>query len=82
MNYEKIFVINLGKKLAEQIYGKIEVSIVYDQLHVHIQCWNDMDCVIKLDNFAERIVNGWSTDYAAYEVLERYRKIVMKRYFK
>ena len=82
IGYEKVFAVNLGKKLAEQIYGKVEVSVVYDELQVHIQCWADIDCVIKIDNFTERIVNGWSTDYAAYEILERYRRIIIKRYFR
>lgn len=79
---KQVFARNLGQKLAEKIFGKVSVKIYDDEIHVNIQCWTDMDCEIVLNNFTNRIINGYSTDYAAYEVLEQYRKIVMRKYFK
>jgi hypothetical protein len=79
---EKIFAKNLAEKLVEKIYGKIVVKIFNDEVHVYIKCWSDIDCEVVLENFTERVLHGWSTDYAAYEVLEQYRKCVMRRYFK
>lgn len=79
---ERVFSKNLAEKLVEKIYGKVVVKIFKDEVHVYIQCWTDIDCEIVLENFTDRVLNGWSTDYAAYEVLEQYHRAVIKRYFK
>lgn len=79
---EKIFAKNLAEKLVDKIYGKVTVRIFKDEVHVYIQCWTDIDCEIVLEGFSDRVLNGWSTDYAAYEVLEQYKKVVRNRYFK
>lgn len=79
---ERIFAQNLKAKLLEKIYGRLCVRIFKDEVHVYIECWSDIDCEIVLTDFTNRVINGWSTDYAAYEVLEQYKKVVRNRYFK
>lgn len=41
-----------------------------------IKVFYDENIKIKMefDNFSQRLVNGWSTDYAVYEVMRRYKK--------
>lgn len=82
-NYEYVFATNLHEKLKGQIRGRIFVKVVSDdRLYVSIQ--RDVaDKVFNLyiNNFSDRILNGWSTDYAAYEIRQDYRKFIMKKYF-
>ena len=33
-------------------------------------------------NFSSKILNGFTTDYAAYEVESEYRRFVLKQFFK
>ena len=37
---------------------------------------------MSFTDFSNRILNGFSTDYAAYEVQKKYQKFVMKQFFK
>lgn len=82
MNFERIFARNLAQRLSEKIYGKIVVKVNGDNLEVYIDCWTDISCTITIYDFTNKILNGYSTDYCCYEVLERYKRILMKRYFK
>lgn len=36
---------------------------------------------MAIDNFSERILNGYSTEYAVYEIMSKYEKFVHNRYF-
>ena len=37
---------------------------------------------VSFTDFSNRMLNGFSTDYAAYEVTKKYQKFVMKQFFK
>ena len=37
---------------------------------------------MSFTDFSNRMLNGFSTDYAAYEVTKKYQKFVMKQFFK
>lgn len=79
-DYEYYFVINLQKKLKSKIIGKIYVVVTDDILTINID-HNGEYVRIKFDNFAEAILNGWTTDYAVYETMKYYQKEIMSRYF-
>lgn len=40
------------------------------------------DELMSFTDFSNRMLNGFSTDYAAYEVTKKYQKFVMKQFFK
>lgn len=82
-NYEYVFVTNLHEKLKEQIRGRIFVKVVSDdRLYVFIQRdVADKAFNLYINNFSDRILNGWFTDYAAYEIGQDYKKFIMKKYF-
>lgn len=37
---------------------------------------------VNENDFANRMLNGLTTDYAAYEVVQKYKKFVMTQFFK
>lgn len=85
-DYKKLFAMNLQQKLKTKIIGKIFVKVIQDdKLYVQIERDAGQTFKLFLDNFSERILNGWSTDYAVYEVMSEYRKFVIgimeERYF-
>ena len=87
VDYEQLFAMELQKRLKNQIVGRIYVEVNrHDQLFVKIVRDDDMDKFeLHLDNFSERMLNGWSTAYASYEVIQKYREFIMdimeKKYF-
>ena len=81
-DYEYLFATTLHEKIKKEVVGKVFVKVTTeDKLYVNIKTFGDIEYVLTVDNFSQRIMNGWSTDYAAYEVLNRYRTFIMKRYF-
>lgn len=87
VDYEQLFAMELRKRLKNQIVGRIYVEVNRrDQLFVKIVRDDNMDKFeLHLDNFSERMLNGWSTAYASYEVIQKYREFIMdimeKKYF-
>ena len=85
--YERLFAMNLQQKLKKRIVGNIYVKITRnDEILVIIEKEEDgIEYKIFSGNFAERMKNGLSTDYAAYEILQQYRSyiqgIMEERYF-
>lgn len=80
--YEYLFSTNLHAKLKEKIVGKIFVKVTYnDELLIKINSYGNLECTIHIGNFSERILNGWSTDYAVYEVIKQYREFLNKKFF-
>lgn len=82
-DYEYLFATTLHQKLKEKIVGSIFVKVTTnDELFIIIDSFGDIKYKLWFDHFSERIVNGWSTDYAVYDVLSQYRKFINDRYFK
>ena len=82
MDYEKLFSETLYTKLKEKVIAKVFVNVnVQDQLYVHITRHDGIDYELYIDNFSDKFINGWTTDYAAYEVLEDYKKYIKKIIF-
>lgn len=81
-DYEELFAKNLQQKLKDKVHGKVFVNVKNNELYVHIQCWSDIDCETRTDKFAERIMNGMTTDYLCYEILEQYKRFILNTYLK
>lgn len=72
-DYEYLFSMNLQAKLKEKIQGAIYVKVTRRD-------GNNFD--VSFTDFANRMLNGLTTDYAAYEVVQKYKKFVMTQFFK
>lgn len=82
-DYEYLFSTNLHAKLKERIQGGIFVKVnENDSLVVAIKRKDGNNFDMSFTDFSNRILNGFSTDYAAYEVQKKYQKFVMKQFFK
>ena len=83
-DYEYLFATNLQQKLKEKIIGKVFVKInANDELYIKIERHEEgVMYEASYDEFSQKFINGWTTEYAAYEVLKNYKSSLMKRYFK
>lgn len=82
-DYEYLFVTLLHQKLKDQIVGRVYVTITpKNELFVEIISFGDLKWNMYFGRFSERILNGWSTDYAAYEIIKEFKGFIMSRYFK
>jgi len=70
------------QKLKEHIIGGIFVRVTYnDELYVRIESYNDLKFEIRFSDMANKIRNGYTSDYAVYEIVKEYKKYVLERYF-
>ena len=82
MDYEYLFAMTLHQKLRERVYGKIFCEINRSNvLVVEIKSRGDWIFNMEFDNFSERFINGFTTEYAMYEVINKYKKFITNRYF-
>lgn len=82
-DYEYLFSMNLQTKLKEKIQGAIYVKVnENDSLVVKITRRDENNFDMSFTDFSNRMLNGFSTDYAAYEVTKKYRTYIMKQFFK
>lgn len=80
--YEYLFTKALHEKLKEKIVGKIFVrAVARDRVIIKIDSFGDLTFTMFLENFSEKILNGYSSDYACYEIVKEYKKVVLERYF-
>ena len=83
MEYELLFSTTLHQKLKEKVIGTVYVKVnSMDRLYIYIRGNGDMEFKTYIDNFSDRIRNGWTTDYAVYEVLREYKNFIRNLYFK
>mgnify|MGYP006968139813 CR=1 FL=1 len=80
ISYEHVFSMNLHEKLKQKIVAWIFCEINSEnQLHVVIRTkqggFRYESCI---DDISEKIVNGYSTDYAAYEIIRDFRKYITR----
>lgn len=72
-----------GCKLKEKIQGAIYVKVnENDSLVIKITRRDENNFDMSFTDFSNKFLNGFSTDYAAYEVQKKYQKFVMKQFFK
>lgn len=80
VDYEYLFSMNLHAKLKEKIVGKIFVTVKpNDTLYVKIETFEGLTYDVSVHNFSERFLNGYSTDYVAYEIVREYKKFITKK---
>ena len=83
LDYECLFSNHLYEKLKEVIKGGIFVKInENDSLVVEIKRKDGNNFGVSFTDFSNRVLNGFTTEYAAYEVTKRYQKFVMRQFFK
>lgn len=83
LDYEYLFSTALHTKLKERIQGGIFVKFTWDDiLIVKIKRQDGNNFEYRFENFSKRILNGFTTDYAAYEVESEYRRFVLKQFFR
>ena len=80
-DYECLFVTTLHGKLKEKINAAIYVAVKDDTLVIDIKKDGIIYTGRIVDNFSERIMHGYSTDYAMYEVIKDYRAFINKIFF-
>ena len=81
-DYGYLFTTSLHTKLKEKITGKIFVIVTKeeDALFVRIESYGDITYKYYLDNFSDRILNGLSSDYVAYEVVKDFKGFILSKY--
>ena len=83
MDYERLFATALHAKLKKKIVWKIYVEVTRENvLLVKIESFGGLSYCTTIDNFSDKILNGFSTDYAAYEIVEQYKKFITKKFLK
>lgn len=82
-DYEYLFSMNLQAKLKEKIQGAIYVKVdMDDNLIVKITRRDKNNFEMSISNFSDRMLNGFTTEYAAYHIRKEYRDFVMEQFFK
>lgn len=82
-DYEFVFAKTLQQKIIDQVWAGVKTWVSGDELYVSImRDENDINFVTSIPGFSERILNGWTTDYAAYEVIKKYKAYITKMIFK
>ena len=81
-DYEYLFIANLHSKLKLLIDGSIFVKVTHDdRLYVEIK---RLDLTYRgyiVNDFSERIKNGYTTDYAVYEIVKEYKEFIHRIFF-
>lgn len=84
VDYEYLFATNLHQKLKETIKGKIFCAIKDDHLYVSIETKEIGKYEYTLNNsFADDLIHGQiSADNVAIEVVNDYRKYIIRQFLK
>ena len=83
MNYKYIFSMALYEKLKEIVVGKIFCEINdNDELFVKIESFGDIKFDMTIDNITDKILLGYDSKRAAYEVMIQYKKFILKKFLK
>ena len=82
-DYEYLFAMTLHAKLKEKIVGRIYVAVTReDELYVKVESVSDLTFIHTIEDFSHKIQNGYSSDYAAYEIVQEYKRRILKTYLK
>lgn len=83
LDYECLFSNHLYEKLKGVIKGSIFVEVnENDSLVVKIKRKDGNNFGMSFADFSDRLLSGFSTEYAAYEVTKKYRNFVTRQFFK
>lgn len=82
-DYEYLFCTTLHGRLREKIRGGIFVKVNdNDSLVVEINRRDGNNFSISFTDFSNKILNGFTSEYAAYEVCKKYGNFVMGQFFR
>lgn len=77
-----VFAVAVHEKLKDKVKGGVFVKVTYnDELYIRISN-EDMEFKTYISDFTGRIYNGWSSDFAVYEIVKQYRSAINERFFK
>lgn len=88
LDYGYVFAKSLHEKIKEKVFAGVHVKCTeQDTMEIVITRTNEnLIFRMEIQNFSEKILYGYSTEYATYEVLNKYKKFVQNRiqrkYFK
>lgn len=84
MDYVQIFAKYLREKIHLKVWHeRIFIARTYDDdLFVQIVLKNGLTFETSIPDISDKIVNGYTTDYAAYEILQKLKRFIIKSYFK
>lgn len=77
-----IFATAVYAKLKEVILGRVFTRVENDSLYIEIRRIEGLIFKMSIDDISKKIINGYTAEYAAYEVLRKYKKFVLNKYFK
>lgn len=81
LDYGYVFGKTLHEKLKERINGSIFVKVTQDDgLYIRIETIGDLTYKYYLDNIADKIHHGLTTDYVAYEVINDFKRFIFSKY--
>lgn len=69
------------RRLKEVILGRVFTRVEDDSLYVEIRRRDEPTFKLSIDDISNKIVNGYTSEYATFEVLKKYKKFVYNRYF-
>lgn len=81
--YEYLFTKALHDKLKDKIIAKINCRVDSDDnLCVDIIRYEERTFKVRISNFSRRILYNWTTDDAVEAIVDKYKKFILKYYFK
>lgn len=83
VDYVQVFAKNLREKIHLKVWHeRIFIARTYDdELFVRIALSGGPTFETSIPDISNKIVNGYTTDYAAYEILQELRRFIIKTYF-
>lgn len=79
--YEYLFAISLQNKLKDKINASIFVNVYRDTLCVNTKTKFGIEYETSIDNFSEKLLNGYNAEYTAYEIVKGYRSLINRTFF-
>lgn len=80
-DYEYLFVTSLHSKLKDKINGKIHVKVQHNKLYVEIERLGLIYSDVVVEDFSEKVLHGYTSDYAAYEIIRDFKIFIKTRFF-
>ena len=81
-DYEYLFAMSLHARLKENVVGRVYITVTKkDELYVRIESYGGLIFDWSVGDFSTRILNGYTSEYASYDVMKKYKKFIMKKYF-
>lgn len=84
VSYVQVFAMNLRERIYERVKIKsIFITQTYnDDLYIQITLNGGLQFKTRIYGISDKILNGYTTKYAAYEIIGELRKFIMDSYFK